>query len=290
VTLRVLALAIAVALLWAPAAWPSDESMRVNEIYPAGPGEAFVELLDVFPANDQYRGGSYSVASYDSADNLVDRQTYAPPYPFPSRTTPFVLGPGGDAGPIALAPGAGRVCWESEGIFTEPQIHCLAYDSVPAGLSVQRQACGRAGVAGPTRGQENAVLPAVCAGRRPCDDPRNRIPTFPEMRVLGKKRQDVDRFAVRFVLNRDGDVGTRGAVAIGRAGPGRTLIWGPLRLALRANVPRRLKVPIGKSFVRKIKRAVRRGEKVTVSVVSVGRDDQCPPNRAHSSRIYELTN
>ena len=287
---RAVLAALVLLLLAAPPALAGDASLRVNEVYPAAPGEAFVELLDVFPSNSQFHGERFFVASYDSADNPVDRQTYTPPYPFASRTTPFVLGHGGDAPPLALAPGAGKVCFESEGIFNELQMHCLAYADVPPGRSVQRQPCGRAGTAAPTRGQENTPLPAVCEGRRPCDDPRNRIPTSPKLRVLGKKIQDVDRFAVRFVLNRDGDVGTKGGIGIGNLGRGKTHHWGPLSLDLEANVPRRLKVPIPASFVRKIKRSLRRGEEVTLTVVSVGRDDQCPPNRSHSSRLYELTN
>jgi hypothetical protein len=36
----------------APAAQPTDHNMRVNEVYPAAPGEAFVELLDVLPGGE----------------------------------------------------------------------------------------------------------------------------------------------------------------------------------------------------------------------------------------------
>ncbi len=292
--LRTAVLAAAVLLGAAPAASAGELSMRVNEVYPGAPGEAFVELLDVFPANDQFRAPGYFVSAYDSAGTLVDRQSYAPPYPFQSRTTPFVLGAGGDAPPLALAPGAGKVCFEGEGAFAE-EPHCLAYDSVPAGLSVQRQPCGRSGTAAPTRGQENALLPAVCEGRRPCDDPRNRIGTEPRLKVVGKKVQDVDRFALRFVMNRDGDVSTRGSIVVGRIPANRrpprsrALAWGPVTRTLKAGVPARIKIPIPRWFVKNVKRGLRRGDKVTAYAVSVARDDQCPPNRFHSSREYVLT-
>jgi hypothetical protein len=37
--------------------------MRVNEIYPAGPGESFVELLDVLPGGENPPYDEYAVSS-----------------------------------------------------------------------------------------------------------------------------------------------------------------------------------------------------------------------------------
>jgi hypothetical protein len=284
-----LALAL-VAVGVAPAAQPTDGSMRVNEVYPAGPGEAFVELLDVLPGGEDPPYDSYSVISYDADGAEVASQEFTKPFPFASRTTPFVLGDGGDASALPLAPGAGRVCFKVT-TLTDP-IHCLKYANVPAGESVQRQRCGRGGTAAPTRGQENAVLDAVCAGRRPCDDPRFSYPGVLKMKVLGKKTQDVDKFAVRFLLNKDGDVSARGSALVGprrlaRPGP-KLLVWGPTRLEAKAGRPVRLN-PLTPAFRRAVKRGARHGESAEIFVVSVGRDQNCNPLRFHSSRQYNLT-
>jgi hypothetical protein len=284
-----LALAL-VAVGVAPAAQPSDGSMRVNEVYPAGSGEAFVELLDVLPGGEDPPYDSYSLVSYDADGAEVASQEFTKPFPFASRTTPFVFGDGGDAPALPLAPGAGRVCFKAT-ILTDP-IHCLKYEDVPPGQSVQRQRCGRAGTAGPRRGQENAVLDAVCAGRRPCDDPRFSYPGPLKMKVLGKKTQDVDKFAVRFRLNKDGDVSARGSALVGprrlaRPGP-KVLVWGPITLEAKAGKPVRLKVPLTRTFRRAVKRGARHGESAEIFVVSVGRDKNCLPLRFHSSRQYNL--
>jgi len=274
----------------APAAQPTDGSMRVNEIYPAGPGEGFVELLDVLPGGEDPPYGSYSVVSYDADGAEVASQEFTKPFPFASRTTPFVFGNGGDAPPLPLAPGAGKVCFKVT-TLTDP-LHCLKYDNVPAGQSVQRQPCGRAGTAAPTRGQENTLIDAVCAGRRPCDDPRFSYPGPLKMKVIGKKTQDVDSFAVRFRLSKDGDVSARGSALVGprylaRPGP-KLLVWGPITLKAKAGKPVRLKVPLTRRFRRAVKRGARHGESAEIFVVSVGRDKNCNPLRFHSSRQYNL--
>ena len=290
---RPLAAGLALALIVvgvAPAAQPTDGNMRVNEVYPAGPGEAFVELLDVSPGGEDPPYDSYSVISYDAGGAEVASQDFTKPFPFASRTTPFVFGEGGDAPALPLAPGAGRVCFKVT-TLTDP-IHCLRYENVPTGQSVQRQRCGRAGTAAPTRGQENAVLDAVCAGRRPCDDPRFSYPGPLKMKVLGKKTQDVDTFAVRFRLNKDGDVSARGSALVGpraeaRPGP-KLLVWGPIQLKAKAGRPVRLKVPLTRTFRRAVKRGASHGESAEIFVVSVGRDRNCNPLRFHSSRRYIL--
>jgi hypothetical protein len=274
----------------APAAQPTDGSFRVNEVYPTGTGEGFVELLDVLPGGEDPPYDSYSVVSYDVDGAEVASQEFTKPFPFASRSTPFVFGNGGDAPALPLATGAGRVCFKVTRL-TDP-IHCLKYDNVPAGQSVQRQPCGRAGTAAPTRGQENTLLDAVCAGRRPCDDPRFSYPGQLKMKVLGKKTQDVDRFAVRFLLNKDGDVSARGSALVGprrlaRPGP-KLQVWGPIRLEARAGKPARLKVPLTRTFRRAVKRGARDGQTAEIFVVSVGRDRNCNPARFHSSRQYNL--
>src|SRR6185436_1040616 len=261
----------------APAAQPTDGSMRVNEIYLAGPGEGFVELLDVLPGGEDPPYDSYSVISYDADGAEVASQEFTKPFPFASRTTPFVFGNGGDAPPLPLAPGAGKVCFKVT-TLTDP-LHCLKYDNVPAGQSVQRQPCGRAGTAAPTRGQENTLIDAVCAGRRPCDDPRFSYPGPLKMKVIGKKTQDVDSFAVRFRLSKDGDVSARGSALVGprrfaRPGP-KLLVWGPITLKAKAGKPVRLKVPLTRRFRRAVKRGARHGESAEIFVVSVGRDKNC---------------
>ena len=268
--------------------------MRVNEVYPGPPGEGFVELLDVLPGGEDVPYDEYAVSSYDASGAQVATQTFTRPYPFAARDTPFVFGAGGDAPELALAPGSGKVCFEVT-ILTDPR-HCLPYENVPAGQSAQRQPCGRAGAAPPTRGQENTLLEAVCAGRRPCDDPRFTFPGALKMKVIGKKFQDVDRFALKFLLNKDGDFSTRGSVLISNpTHPGiptrrEVLVWGPIRREVKAGVPSRVKIPITTRFKRYVKRSLRRGKLVRAFVVSVGRDKNCNPLRFHSSREYELTN
>ena len=230
----------------------------------------------MLPGGEDPPYDSYSVISYDADGAEVASQEFTKPFPFASRTTPFVFGDGGDAPALPLAPGAGRVCFKAT-TLTDP-IHCLRYGNVPTGQSVQRQRCGRAGTAAPTRGQENAVLDAVCAGRRPCDDPRFSYPGPLKMKVLGKKTQDVDTFSVRFLLNKDGDVSARGSALVGprrlaRPGP-KLLVWGPIRVEAKAGKPARLKVPLTRTFRRAVKRGAPR---------RVGRD-----LRRHSSRQYNL--
>jgi hypothetical protein len=271
----------------APAA--AEDGMRVNEIYPSGPGGAFVELLSVYQGGEPFRDPSYDVVSYDAAGNEIAARTFLPPYPFEWRTTPFVLGDGGDAPPLAVAPGSGRVCFRIGG--TSDTLHCLRYEDVPPGQSAQRQPCGRSGTAAPTRGQENTSL-AVCEGRRPCDDYRliERFP--PKMRVLGKKTQDVDKFTLRFVLNEDGDVNVRGSAVVNHSRRNRqvaSMIWGPIRRDVKANVPVRVRIPLTAAFRRAVKRYARRGFEAKGYAVTIGRDMNCSPNRAHSSRAYDLT-
>jgi hypothetical protein len=290
--LAALGIALA-AVAVAPAAQTTDHNMRVNEIYPAGPGEAFVELLDVAPGGEDPPQESYAVSSYDSSGAQVASETFGPPYPFASRTTPFVLGDGGDAPALPLAAGAGKVCFEVPGL-SDP-LHCLTYDSVPAGQSVQRQPCGRTGTAAPTRGQENALVASACAGRLPCDDPRLQENVRPKLIVSGKKTQHVDRFALRFTLNEDGDISVRGSAWVGRLGhrgvrPGpKTIIWGPINRDLKAGVPVRIKFPMTARFRRAVRRGARRGEETRVSITTLGRDINCFRNKTYSARAYYLT-
>jgi len=270
----------------------TDGAMRVNEIYPAGPGESFVELLDLAPGGEDLPYDEYAVSSYDASGAQVATQTFTRPYPFAARDTPFVFGAGGDAPELPLAPGSGKVCFEAT-TLSDPR-HCLRYENVPTGQSVQRQPCGRGGAGSPTRGQENTLLEEACAGRRPCDDPRFSYPGPLKMKVIGKKLQDVDSFAVRFRLNKDGDVSTRGSILIttprgGYPKPSDSLAWGPIRREVKAGVPVRVKIPITARFKRNIKRGLRRGKLIRAFVVSVGRDMNCNPLRFHSSREYELT-
>jgi hypothetical protein len=266
--------------------------MRVNEVYPSGPGSAFVELLSVYEGGEPFRDPSYDVVSYDAAGNEMASRSFTPPYPFEWRTTPYVLGEGGDAPPLPVAPGSGRVCFNISSLSAfGDHLHCLRYENVPPGESAQRQPCGRVGNAAPTRGHENTPL-AVCQGRRPCDDYRliERFP--PRMRVLGKKVQDVDRFTLRFVLNEDGDVNVRGSAILNhprRERPLASMVWGPIRRKVQANVPVRVKIPLRAGFRRAVKRYAKRGAEARGYAVTIGRDMNCSPNRAHSSRAYRLT-
>jgi hypothetical protein len=272
----------------------TDGAMRVNEIYPAGPGESFVELLDLATGGEDLPYDEYAVSSYDGSGAQVATQRFTKPFPFAARDTPFVFGAGGDAPELPLAPGSGKVCFEATNL-SDPR-HCLRYENVPAGESVQRQPCGRGGAAAPTRGQENTLLlEEACAGRRPCDDPRFSYPGPLKMKVVGKKRQDVDSFAVRFRLSKDGDFSTRGSLLIQPLGgriPKRSdgMAWGPIRREVKAGVPVRVKIPIPSNFKRRVKSGLRRGQLIRAFVVSVGRDLNCNPLRFHSSREYELTN
>jgi hypothetical protein len=263
--------------------------MRVNEVYPSAAGGAFVELLSVYEGGEPFRDPSYDVVSYDAAGNEIASRSFGPPYPFEWRTTPYVLGEGGDSPPLAVAPGSGRVCFKVTA-FSDP-LHCLRYENVPPGESAQRQPCGRIGTAAPTRGQENTSL-AVCEGRRPCDDFR-LIELFPpRMRVVGKKVQDVDRFTLRFVLNEDGDVNVRGSAVVDHPRRGRPLasmVWGPIRRKVKANVPVRIKIPLTAAFRRAVKRYAKQGSEARGYAITIGRDMNCSPNRAHSSRTYRLT-
>src|SRR5688572_3883705 len=139
--------AFTLALVLATPAAASDHLMRVNEVFPSGGADAFVELLDVAPGGEPFPALQYSVVAYDGSNLLQDVQTYAPPYPWGNGSDPFVLG----AAELSTPAGAGRVCFERGAPPTSTQIHCAGYGNVPAGQSVQRQSCGAFAFAAPTR-------------------------------------------------------------------------------------------------------------------------------------------
>jgi hypothetical protein len=65
--------------------------------------------------------------------------------------------------------------------------------------------------------------------------------------------------------------------------------WGPIERKLRKNKTIRLRVPISRKAKRAMKRELRKGQLVRLSVVSLGKDNACFPNRFHSERIITLT-
>jgi hypothetical protein len=137
-----------------------------------------------------------------------------------------------------------------------------------------------------TQGAENVVVRRACAGlRTACDDPRKWDQRPPRMKVTVPREHDIDRpLVVKFRMNELGSVSTRGATFGGHSG----FPWGPIERKLRKNRTLRLKVPISRKAKRAMKRELRRGQLVRLSVVSVGKDNACFPNRYHSERIVTL--
>jgi hypothetical protein len=303
-TRRLLPICAALSLALAPAAMASDHNMRVNEV---APSEGFVELLDVLPGGEPFPESAYVVIAYDGAGTELSSQAYLPPYPFSSRTTPFVLG-------LAVPAGAGQVCFErarnpeSTKPLEEYRLHCLGYGAVTnrvkrgmpiapapgAGQSAQRQPCGKAGVAAPTRGAENAELPKVCGDAPVCDDPRKADNTPPKMTVALGKSQRVGDFHATVTLSEAGDVNLRGSIVAGdlrrrTSGPiPNAFVYGPIRRDVKARTPTRIAIPLSRRARRAVKRAAKRGEQSVGYVVTIGRDDACFRNRAHSSRHVRL--
>lgn len=297
----------ALSLALAGPALAEGESMRVNEISPSG---GWVELMNVAPEGGApFFHPAYVVRSYDGAANEVDSQTYAQPVPFADAGIPFVLS-------LTLPAGAGQVCFERQRNpnstlpLEEYRYHCMGYGAVtkPAmrrmlssgprpikmpiaplpgpGESVQRQACGRAVAAPATQGAENVVVRSACAGlRTACDDPRKWDQRAPRMKVTVPREHDIDRpLFVKFRMNELGSVSTRGAVFGGRSG----FPYGPIERKLKKNRTIRIRIPISRKAKRAMKRELARGQLVRLSVVSVGKDNACFPNRYHSSRIITL--
>jgi hypothetical protein len=299
---------VVAALMLVPAApaFAEGDSMRVNEISPSG---GWVELINVAPEGGApFFHPAYVVRSYDGAANEVDSRTYPQPVPFTEEGKPFVLS-------LALPAGAGQVCFERQRSTSLPpeeyRYHCIGYGAVTkpamrrmlssgprpirmpvaplpgAGESVQRQACGRAVAAPATQGAENVVVRRACAGlRTACDDPRKWDTKVPRMKVTVPREHDIDRpLFVKFRMNERGSVSTRGAVFGGLTG----FPWGPIERKLRKNKTIRLRVPISRKAKRAMKRELRKGQLVRLSVVSLGKDNACFPNRFHSERIITLT-
>jgi hypothetical protein len=155
------------------------------------------------------------------------------------------------------------------------------------GESAQRQACGRAVAAPPTQGAENVVVRRACAGlKTACDDPRVRDRTTPRMKVTVPREHDIDRpLFVKVRMNELGSISMRGAGFGGHSG----FAYGPIVRKLKKNVTIRIRVPLSRKAKRALKRELGRGQLVRLSVVSVGKDNACIPNRFHSSRIVTLT-
>ena len=290
-----------------PALAEGGEAMRVNEISPAG---GWVELVNVTTDPDPpFFAPEYVVRSYDGAANEVASVTYPQPVPFADLQKPLVLS-------LALPAGAGQVCFERQRRpqstlpFEEYRYHCMGYGAVtkPAmrrmlssgprpirmpiaplpgpGESAQRQACGRAVAAPATQGAENVVVRRACAGLRiACDDPRKWDQTTPRMKVTTAREHDIDQpLFVKFRMNELGSVSTRGAVFGGRSG----FPYGPIVLKLPKNRTIRIRIPMSAKAKSAMKRELARGQLVRLSVVSVGKDNACFPNRYHSSRIIKL--
>ena len=71
--------------------------------------------------------------------------------------------------------------------------------------------------------------------------------------------------------------------------PPGTFLYGPIRRNVKANVSVRIKIPLTRRARRAVKRGARRGKKTRASIVTIGRDSACFRNRAHSTRLFELT-
>jgi hypothetical protein len=163
-----------------------------------------------------------------------------------------------------------------------------------AGQSAQRQPCGNAGVAAPTRGAENAELPKVCGDAPVCDNPRKADNKPPKMTVALGKSQRVGDFHATITLSEAGDVNLRGSIVAGKirrrtTGPiPNGFVYGPIRRDVKARIATRIPIPLPRKARRAVKRAAKRGEDSVGYVVTIGRDNACFKNRAHSSRQVKL--
>jgi hypothetical protein len=318
-----LSLAVALVLLLAAPAFANEETMRVNELSVAA---GKVELLDLSPVSDPgiimfVNRNGYAVRAYDGAGNEVAAVEFPQPVPNSLRSTPLVLD-------LPLPAGAGQVCWEDgrnpndASPIASFRNHCMGYGNVtkpvvrrqrliggtfampvaPApgpGQSVQRQACGKAAVAAPTLGADNAEVHAACAGSSPaCDD------LSPDLRrakltVKVPRVHDVDRpLFAKVTLSNNGSISMRGSfyAPLGPIPPTNpnnpqrppgSFVFGPIARDLKAKRAIRVRIPISRKAKAAVKRAARRGNQTRGFLISVARGT-CERARFHSKRQFEL--
>jgi hypothetical protein len=164
----------------------------------------------------------------------------------------------------------------------------------PVAVAKKKPKKCKKGVAAPTRGAENAELPKVCGDAPVCDDPREADNRPPKMKVALGKSQHVRDFRATITLSEDGDVNLRGSIVAGdirrrTSGPiPNAFFYGPIRRDVKAGAPTRIPIPLPRKARRAVRRAAKRGEQSVGYVVTIGRDDACFRNRAHSSRQVKL--
>jgi hypothetical protein len=298
---RSIALPFVLGLALAPSAWADHHFMQVNEVAPAGSqADQFIELRDPvpesFPPTRQY-----SVAARDAGGAVVASQvlTEPPPFEFRNSTAPFVLGganvtPQDRALAFAIPASAVEVCFYGG---TNP-VNCLKYGglAIGPGQSAGRQSCG-VGVATATPDAANAET--GCGGGGSDDgggggggtggggggggDAGDLTP--PQQKLAGRRRQDVDRLAVRITLNEAGRVTVRGRVNVPDAA--RVLRFKPVTRSAAANTAVRIRLKLARKARRAVKAALRDGRRLKARVTIAARDTS--GNASTAKRTIRLT-
>jgi len=282
---RSVPLALALALLSAPAAWADHHLMLVNEVAPGGAqADQFIELRDPFqepfPPTRQY-----SVAATDASGAVIPGAsqvlTEPPPFEFRNNTAPFVLGganvtPRDRALEFQIPAGADKVCFYGG----STAVNCLTYGALALapGQSAQRQSCGVAAAATPTPDAANAETGA-CGGGPPPPGGGGGTGgggggasdlTPPQQKLAGRRRQDVDRLAIGVTLSEDGTVTARGKVSV--RGSARVLRFKAVTRSALANTRVRIRLRLARKARRTVKAALHHGRHLKARVTIAARD------------------
>lgn len=313
----------ALLLVAAQSAVADHHLMKVSELMLSSggnPAAQFVELRDDFDEPFPASLEPYKVVVYDGAGARVGAQELSP-NPFSSRdnTQPFLiasdatgLGAVRDAAlTVALPTAAGHVCFTRQAI--ESRVHCVAYGCPAAplsgsqvgrapgdGQSLQRTASGLA-IGSPTPKATNAAAgsascsggggttPPAGGGTQPPGSGGGEVqgePGAPVPRLSGRRRQDVDRLAVRVRVDEPATIVVKATVKV----PGATRIvrFKTVRRGLEADVRRSIRLRLSARARRSVKRALGRGARLTARIVVTARD--ADGNSSRRVRRVRLTN
>jgi hypothetical protein len=295
--------------------------MRINEIQlSAGgnPNAQFVELLD---PGEPFDAPSYLLAVHAADGSLTASQVFSGGgYGFANSSRPFVLATDAanipDRGgklPFALPAQGGQVCFYrgSEAVASQA-IHCQGYGAVSKpvlsgmdigslpgdGRSLQRCPSGGSRVGTPTPDAATSVSlctdnpppntgPSTGPGPNPPPGPpppptapRDTRP--PVLRLGGGLRQDIDRLYVSIRVNeRTTTTMTASVTLTRRSRAPRRLAFRSVRTQSRAARTHRVRVRLPTARLRRVKAALRRGDRLRARVTVVTRDAAGNTSRAH---------
>jgi hypothetical protein len=292
-------LAITAVLATAAPAHADHHMLRVSEIALSAGGAQFVELREDNPFGEPFPDAlmPYRLVVFDGAGTRVGGQDL-PPTLLRGPSTPILIStaPQNDAHlNVALPAGSGQVCFTRT--TAETRVHCMSYGcpaaplaaeygnqvgAAPAdGQSLQRLTSGVALGAATPDADNAATGSAACTGAPappggpgnpggPGGTPPTEDHTAPSAKLSGKRRQDVDKLAVRVTLSEAGSVRVSGTVSV--PGVSKVLRFKSVTRSVRANVRVTLKPKLSRKAKRAVKKALRRGRRLKARLTISARD------------------